>query len=981
MVDLVDLKTPLLEDGVARIRFFNGRLVTSKDMDREQASRDLADARVAQSIGTGVVRGLSVRKAPEGGSEVIVDPGLAVASDGTTLRLARAWKVRLVSQAKTSAQKPSAVGFHQVAPPSGHKSTGQVVPVGWNLLVVSPTCAEVGKARVVALDSSTVGCNTDTLVVGVQLRLVPVTDLEIASSPYAVRAQLASRFFGSEEPSSHHMDLLSRMRKSGLDDPRGFKAQDVPLALVRLDGLGNVDLVDMWAVRRRIHLPMDLRGASEPVLPLEAPWAGLLLEGGDATGEARRLQFQDQLEDWLSSGIAGVENELKALPERFGVSSAEIAEEKIRSRRSDTQRSARFDGYLAAETEISKGRDPAVVFPVLPACGFYPRSAVVGWKTFFSASVAHLPDDPSRMPVVDRQAAHTILRATLCVPSASRADAGKIRLARVEGLDDWLLFHFERAAIAGGTEISYDPGTVQNLTWKEYRRDTPPGNLQEAVEALYSWNADERIASVMHSVTPVNFAAVRARVAKDLDVNLFFEAGEFSLASSWVLEGNGAGHLRIQGVGGATRLVSEVEACLVVRGFASCTVVDMSFASMGGGSSPEKGADPPSGVSSPGLEGAISIQNVGSVHLERIHARIGGSRVRDTAAISVYGGGSTSVRIRDCRVEVGASQVGILVVDGRRVVIRGNVVEGSLKGPKSPSVRKIHHLAELAAQYIELEDDEAQNLRIKPVWMDWLERGKLRVWALEKLWNDVHESQKHVKLVVAIRKAFDSIGHRSSGEYLERYDKGAEGLLEFAKTVRKKLLESTGFAHRGIAVTGTASGEVQVEENAVVRVAQGIVATLSGRVGGRRQENLQFADLVIRDNRVDTGDLAWHAGDRSALILGGARRLVCSGNRLKAPEQSWRMPVEGIRVRGRLERLAILERNHLQGFDVGIRFYPGGSDKEEADNRGEDATEAEYLWLLRENLMEGVGESMDIDSRFQKACRVADNVNLSGAGS
>ena len=52
--------TALSEQAIRNVNFFNGRLVTSRDMARTQEAQREADARLGQGIGAGIVQGLEI---------------------------------------------------------------------------------------------------------------------------------------------------------------------------------------------------------------------------------------------------------------------------------------------------------------------------------------------------------------------------------------------------------------------------------------------------------------------------------------------------------------------------------------------------------------------------------------------------------------------------------------------------------------------------------------------------------------------------------------------------------------------------------------------------------------------------------------------------------------------------------------------------------------------------------------------------------
>ena len=60
--DILQLQQPLKDGGIRSVNFFNGRMLTGKDLSREQTARREADSRLGLAIGDGVAFGLEVAR-------------------------------------------------------------------------------------------------------------------------------------------------------------------------------------------------------------------------------------------------------------------------------------------------------------------------------------------------------------------------------------------------------------------------------------------------------------------------------------------------------------------------------------------------------------------------------------------------------------------------------------------------------------------------------------------------------------------------------------------------------------------------------------------------------------------------------------------------------------------------------------------------------------------------------------------------------
>lgn len=300
----VSVGTPLSEQAIRNVNFFNGRLVTHRDMERTLEAQHEADARLGQGIGAGVVQGLEVGVDNALLRQLTIRAGLAISRAGQTLCLGADQVLALVPSADPMAPQTTG-GFGRCGVLSGGS---YVAGNGLYLLTLAPLTVSEGKAPVLALEPGNARCNTDALVDAVQFRLLRVdqgllAERALDANPVGAaavskwRSQVAAGCFGSPGlENAHRMvgiapapDLLAAMRLRGLSDC------DVPLALVYLTASQGVAFVDRWSVRRRV--------AGQHAAPPWSAWVGPQLE---ALGEARLAQFQDQLLEVPAASLSGL---------------------------------------------------------------------------------------------------------------------------------------------------------------------------------------------------------------------------------------------------------------------------------------------------------------------------------------------------------------------------------------------------------------------------------------------------------------------------------------------------------------------------------------------------------------------------------------------------------------------------------------------------------------------------------------------------
>lgn len=289
------LGSAITDEAIASVHFFNGRLLTSRDLSREQDARRTADARLGAAMGGGIAWGLEVNASAAASGKVRVDPGLAVGVAGNALRLARPASVTLVQAPSVSTA--SGTGNFSPCKPLGPGT--YVAGDGLFLLTLAPIEQAHDLAPVLAIDNSRTRCNTDVTLEAVQLRLLRINDFNAtgtdARAVARLRNDVAYDCFGAKPRQAAHaqpltsavrmasqqvmpLGLLDRMRVDG-----SLSLCEVPLALVYMVGDAIV-FIDGQSVRRRVASA----GGTVPW----TPWLGERLQ---ASTEAQFAQFQEHM--------------------------------------------------------------------------------------------------------------------------------------------------------------------------------------------------------------------------------------------------------------------------------------------------------------------------------------------------------------------------------------------------------------------------------------------------------------------------------------------------------------------------------------------------------------------------------------------------------------------------------------------------------------------------------------------------------------
>ena len=201
------LHEAILDDSLSYTSFFNGRLLSGEDLARDQRANREARQRTAQAIGQGIAFGLEVFEAPNQSTRtsptVSVTSGVAVSRNGHVMTLKNGVDIRLVRGAGASVA--GADGTFSVCdePVPGSLSSARACYV----LVMCPASAPHGRAPLSGLGNVAASCNVQSIVQGVQFRLVrPAISPQLLLDDAHLRNRMASIAFGLTERAAAAQD-------------------------------------------------------------------------------------------------------------------------------------------------------------------------------------------------------------------------------------------------------------------------------------------------------------------------------------------------------------------------------------------------------------------------------------------------------------------------------------------------------------------------------------------------------------------------------------------------------------------------------------------------------------------------------------------------------------------------------------------------------------------------------------------------------
>jgi hypothetical protein len=282
------LLEPILEGGVHRTNWFNGRVLTAEDLRADQEANRLQRMLLGRTVGEGVLYGLEVTRSAS--TRVQITPGAAISRAGQVLTMPGTDPVLLEIVPDTTAAARQPGNFYDCAQQVvSSMNTGY----GLYLLTALPSGGYEGSAPSTGVTGSGVitGCGKKYAVDGIQFRLAAYRTDSSLPEYQPLRNLVAYDFFGVRDLAySDLSELLTGRTAYGEYDAiyadGKIAAEEVPLALLYWDGAG-IDWVDMWAVRRQVA----------PVLS-GSPWDVMFGPRRQAETEAMFMQFRADLADY-----------------------------------------------------------------------------------------------------------------------------------------------------------------------------------------------------------------------------------------------------------------------------------------------------------------------------------------------------------------------------------------------------------------------------------------------------------------------------------------------------------------------------------------------------------------------------------------------------------------------------------------------------------------------------------------------------------
>lgn len=275
-------------NGLRAPHYTNGRLLTAEDLQQDQQAALTRLALTGRGAGVGIIDGFNVTSAANR-SSLQVTQGVGINAQGDVVQLLAATVILPMQPIATD--EPDLRRSSRFAACAGdEENPATPLAKGAYLLTAAPLARLEGSTPRQSCDgTATASCANQWAVEGIEFKIIQLTNYQPPTGSRAQRNQnlLAHWFYGSaklgdlmRDPFQFEAAYTGYAEISAAD----FTTCDLPLAVFYWQNQ-QIEFVDEWVVRRRLVHPYPATN-----------WAANLSDQRKAEGEARFLQFQDQLD-------------------------------------------------------------------------------------------------------------------------------------------------------------------------------------------------------------------------------------------------------------------------------------------------------------------------------------------------------------------------------------------------------------------------------------------------------------------------------------------------------------------------------------------------------------------------------------------------------------------------------------------------------------------------------------------------------------
>jgi hypothetical protein len=426
----------------------------------------------------------------------------------------------------------------------------------------------------------------------------------------------------------------------------------------------------------------------------------------------------------------------------------------------------------------------------------------------------------------------------------------------------------------------------------------------------------------------------------------------------------GTGTLILSGHGMASRILApNTEAALVLVGWEQVIIRDLRVVSG------------TAGVSTPdaeSLNGAVTIEDVGNVVVEGLHAACGASNRKKSACLTIRSTESANgavarpsdVRVVGCTFDVGYMQMGLLLVNTRKAVVRDNIVRASPEIPANAAIgrrvtnkllrNQIARMLVSNSASATLQQPVAQptvttqagglvtlragvqqlsfktDARVAGSWAGLVARVPLTDTSNANAVNKyVFALADRIIIDPAFRDQFTAISTWFGAVRAEALPAGAQG----------------------VAIGGRLAGHIDITGNTLDGMIEGIHVGVSHRTSLQNQfPSDRATHVVIANNDIGTVLPAALSRQRYGIYVGNCESALIENNVMRVTRTSFtnQMHVDGIHLFGEFGRRIIVRQNQTRGYSTGVSLT------------GVRVPLGAKLWLVGETMAEGARVAVQV---------------------
>lgn len=484
--------------------------------------------------------------------------------------------------------------------------------------------------------------------------------------------------------------------------------------------------------------------------------------------------------------------------------------------------------------------------------------------------------------------------------------------------------------------------------------------VQDALNIICEFDDD---GCATFSIAPTaDWAEVFNRIADRGNAHICFHEGNFTTSETIVVRQKG--HLKISCAGEGSIFTHQGNEA-VIR-FENCLSVKIDDGVFRGGKS---GAGSPQDQTFDHINGALTFDDCGEINLHRVvmQSSAGTRLFASCLTVSSAAQSPGSVRVSECRFEVGHQQTGLLLLNQRRISVMDNQILVRRK-PKSMTLDSMLKDYTVA--------NSVKNLMIQgSVIRDFDKLESTQRGELQNLQTDSQAGNRQVMFDSPLAANHWKTAISSISTNPTRYSSNNE-LLNTVKNTAIELLRNplaragnsaiagwiTGLEQQnpavmssGIVCGGNSAKEIRILNNTISGVHMGIQVGVSNRKLQTAQ-TFTVGTTRIQGNSINVLLSPLASRRRGGIFVGNCTQLNIVDNSVQVQRFSAtnRLRIESLRIYGVLGRKIIVKDNYSNHCNIGIRVTPV------------DRQDGSQQWLVADNMFVDASTAVDAPATVKR---------------